>query len=133
MSATFVQRFVRGTHITDITRYNIWKRDREADPAPLRSARTGPLSLPAIPSIFRFCSQNEDDRQSNLLHLATAPCSVKAAQNEARNDIIRHGKLSGARWILAFDGNQFYTMEAWRAITSAAIRYEEVGLKYFKV
>lgn len=41
--------------------------------------------------------------------------------------------MRGGRWILAFDGNQFYTNEAWNSIVEAANRHEKDGLKYFKV
>eukprot|EP00897_Mesotaenium_endlicherianum_P003433 jgi/Mesen1/3117/ME000184S02177 len=76
-------------------------------------------------------------RRINYTRVASFPrdtwTSVVTAQNEARNEIIRQGRASGARWILAFDGNQFYTREAWEAIVRAAERWEKAGLKYFKV
>ncbi|CAI5469161.1 unnamed protein product [Closterium sp. Yama58-4] len=55
------------------------------------------------------------------------------AQNEARNFILDHGKAAGARWVLAFDGNQFITTHAWDLIRQAALRHERAGLKLFKV
>ena len=61
------------------------------------------------------------------------PPTRLSAQNEARNHILDHGRSLGARWILAFDGNQFFTAESWRALTSAVEGYDKKGLKVFKV
>ncbi|CAI5516319.1 unnamed protein product [Closterium sp. Naga37s-1] len=64
---------------------------------------------------------------------AFLPCCHLAAQNEARNFILEHGRAAGARWVLAFDGNQFITAHAWDLIRRAALRHEKAGLKLFKV
>lgn len=55
------------------------------------------------------------------------------SQNAARNAMLSHGQSQGATWILAFDGNQYYTREAWEALARAADRWEQQGKKYFKV
>ncbi|CAI5525179.1 unnamed protein product [Closterium sp. Naga37s-1] len=57
----------------------------------------------------------------------------RLSQNEARNFILDHGRAEGARWVLAFDGNQFITAHAWDLIRHAALRHEQAGLKLFKV
>ncbi|GJP31883.1 hypothetical protein CLOM_g15731 [Closterium sp. NIES-68] len=76
-------------------------------------------------------------RRINYSHIATLPESswtdAVTAQNEARNFILEHGRAAGARWILAFDGNQFITAEAWDLIRRAAARHEAADLKLFKV
>ncbi|CAI7780594.1 unnamed protein product, partial [Closterium sp. NIES-53] len=76
-------------------------------------------------------------RRINYSHIATLPESswteAVTAQNEARNFILDHGRAEGARWVLAFDGNQFITAHAWDLIRHAALRHEQAGLKLFKV
>ncbi|CAI7744956.1 unnamed protein product [Closterium sp. NIES-54] len=54
------------------------------------------------------------------------------AQNEARNLMLEHARREGAQWVLALDGNQFLTAEAWRLIVQAADRHEKRGFKVFK-
>eukprot|EP00897_Mesotaenium_endlicherianum_P005570 jgi/Mesen1/5040/ME000025S04439 len=54
-------------------------------------------------------------------------------QNEGRNAAIEDGIMYGARWILAFDGNQFITKSAWQGINNVASWSEKQGFKYFKV
>ncbi|GJP33964.1 hypothetical protein CLOM_g18452 [Closterium sp. NIES-68] len=76
-------------------------------------------------------------RALNLSLIATLDPSLwtiaVTAQNEARNFMLEHGRREGAQWVLAFDGNQFVTEEAWRLIVQAADRHEKRGLKVFKV
>ncbi|CAI7880920.1 unnamed protein product [Closterium sp. NIES-53] len=55
------------------------------------------------------------------------------AQNEARNLMLERQCSEGAQWVLALDGNQFLTAEAWRLIVQAADRHEKRGFKVFKV
>ncbi|CAI5535643.1 unnamed protein product [Closterium sp. Naga37s-1] len=61
------------------------------------------------------------------------PSTPLPAQNEARNLMLEHARREGAQWVLAFDGNQFLTAEAWRLIVQAADRHEKRGFKVFKV
>eukprot|EP00123_Amoebidium_parasiticum_P018304 comp24167_c1_seq2/m.44079 comp24167_c1_seq2/g.44079 ORF comp24167_c1_seq2/g.44079 comp24167_c1_seq2/m.44079 type:complete len:1018 (-) comp24167_c1_seq2:421-3474(-) len=52
--------------------------------------------------------------------------------NGARNTMIRLGLEAGAKWILPFDGNCFFTTSAWESIRSA-VREEGGRTKYFTV
>ncbi|CAI5498934.1 unnamed protein product [Closterium sp. Naga37s-1] len=89
------------------------------------------LPLPACPPSHTLtCSEACG---SNLAAFFSERWRMIAAQNEARNLMLEHARRAGAQWVLAFDGNQFLTAEAWRLIVQAADRHEHKGFKVFKV